>query len=404
MPINAKPVQVSHDLLMSDEELAFFRQYQHADISALSLQLKPQAIHRKLFYQISSRQKIQHKLPTFYHNCSIHYPAQISLEQCSSEATAQFKSSLFSGETMIDLTAGMGIDSYFFSQTFNKVIMVEADEKLASITSHNLAAISTQAHLSMVGGKSAEEFLQSYNGQADLIYIDPARRSDTGSKVFRLHDCEPDVLQLLPSMFAISRRILIKTSPLLDITLACKSLPGVKNVYVTEFNRECKELLFELERDFEGEYCIHAVNLDRNRHFSFFAEQERLLKIQYHMPETYIYEPNACLLKAGAFNSISQQLKVQKLHPHTHLYTAGTLHSNFPGRIFQAVQVLKPSKEALLRFLPEKKAHLTVRNFPASVAELRKKWQISEGGDIYLFATTLSNDEKAVLLCKKLPV
>jgi hypothetical protein len=399
--MSTETVYVHPDLLMNEGELAFFRQYQHHNVSTLSLQIRPDASQKKVLQQISSRQKIQQKLPSFYQNEAIHYPPQLSLEQCSSEATASFKSSLFSGETMIDLTAGMGVDAYYFSLNFGQVIMVEADEMLADTTSHNLALLSAQSNIVIAKGLNAALFLQSYSGRADLIYIDPARRNEKGGKVFRLQDCEPDLLELLPRMFTISDHILIKTSPLLDISLACKSLQHVKNVYVTEYNRECKELLFELQRDHTDDYCIHAVNLDKKTNFSFYAQQEKQLKITCHVPEKFLYEPYACLLKGGGFNSISDQLQVKKLNPHTHLYTSAEIVHDFPGRIFEIVQIVKPSKEAISGAVSDKRAHLTVRNFPATVAELRKKWGITEGGDQYLFATTLCNDEKMILICKK---
>lgn len=408
MSLPIEKVSVHAAYTMDEESYQFFLKYQHEDIAALSLQLKPNTQQKALFQQIAHRQKIAHKLPSFYKEKQVYYPPQLSLEQCSSEKTASFKSTLFTGNTFIDLTAGMGVDSLYFSKHFQKGIIIEANESLAEITSHNLALLSDRQSLYIAKGIRAADFLDLYTEKADLIYIDPSRRNEHGNKVFRLQDCEPDVISLLPAMFRISNNLLIKTSPLLDISLACKSLKHVKDVYVVSLNNECKELLFVLQNQYEGDFQVHAVMLDTDKKFSFYAADEKKQTSTFSLPLNYLYEPDVSILKAGGFHAIQYQYPVYKLHVHSHLYTSQNLVSDFPGRVFKINAIVKPSKKELAKKWFDnqakpgiKKAHITIRNFPASVAELRKKWDIAEGGSDYLFVTTLSNGDKAVLICNK---
>lgn len=400
--LKAEQVKISNDFLMNEKELDFFHQHIHADIHDLLLKLKTTARQKEILQQIARRQNIKNKLPFFYRNMQIYYPQKVSLEQCSSEKTAIFKSTLFSGNTFIDLTAGMGIDSYYISGNFRNGILIEPNETLAHITSHNMAVSDKRGKISIVKGENAASFLKKYTEKTDLIYMDPSRRNEGGGKVFRLEDCEPDVVNLLPDLLRVSDRILIKTSPLLDIALACKSLQYVRNVYVLSLNNECRELLFDIENNYTGECNIHAVNLDNGSHFTFNATEEKRHGVEYTMPLKYLYEPGVSLLKAGAFNSIARKYAVSKLHTHSHLYTSAALVRDFPGRIFEIKTVMKAVKNDIQKSIQDKKANITIRNFPGSVAELRKKWQLAEGGEDYIFATTLCTNEKSVLLCNKI--
>ncbi len=387
---------------MDKSELDFFHQHIHADINKLLLKLKTTARQKEILQQIARRQNVRDKLPFFYSNTEIYYPKKISLEQCSSEKTAVFKSTLFSGDILLDLTAGMGIDGYYISDNFRKGILVEPDETLADITSHNMAVSGKTAKISIVKNENAASFLKKYTEKADLIYIDPSRRNEAGAKVFHLEDCEPDIVSLLPDLLQISNRVLVKTSPLLDIAMASKSLQYVRNVYVLSINNECRELLFDIENQYTGDYKIHAVNLDNNSCFTFSMAEEKSYHAEYAMPLRYLYEPGVSILKGGAFNSIARKYRVSKLHAHSHLYTSEVLVENFPGRVFEIRSVSKAVKSEIQKKLQHSKANITIRNFPGNVAELRKKWRLAEGGDDYLFATTLCNNEKAVLVCNKL--
>lgn len=305
---------------------------------------------------------------------------------------------------MLDLSAGMGVDALYFSSHFQQTLLVEPNVSLADITAHNLKLLAPEAAIFIEKGKTAAAFLESFSTRVDLIYVDPSRRDDTGKKVFKLQDCEPNVIALMPRLMDLSNTILIKTSPLLDITSVCESVRFVKNVYVLSINNECKELLFHIEKGHLSNYQIHAVDVSRNLHFSFFAEEEKSYRAQECAPLQYLYEPDASLLKAGAFNMIQKNYPLYKIHQHSHLYTSSEWIPNFQGRIFIIDAMVKPDRKKIHEALAGHQANLSIRNFPGSVAQLRKKWQLKEGGIRYLFATTLQNEGKAVIICSKCPM
>ena len=381
----------------------FFFRHIHDNISERSLQLKLTPRQKEILLQISRRQKIEKKLPSFYENIAIHYPESLSLEQCSSEATASFKSSLFFGSCVLDLSAGMGVDGLFFSRYFQRTLLVEPNISLAEITSHNLKLMAADAEVFIEKGKTASEFLKTFSSKVDLIYIDPSRRNETGKRVFKLQDCEPDVIALMPQLLKFSNEILIKTSPLLDISSVCESVRFVKNVYILSINNECKELLFHIQNHYASDSQIHAVDLSRNLRFSFFSSDEKRYRALESIPLQYLYEPDASLLKAGAFNVIQKNYSVYKLHQHSHLYTSSEWIPNFQGRIFIIEAIVRPDRKKIHEGIDGNQANLSIRNFPSTVAQLRSKWQLKEGGDYFLFATTLSTDERAVIICKKCP-
>lgn len=387
---------------MNETEQSFFKQYEHESITTLILKQKFTPREKEILQQIAFRQRIRNKLPTFYNHTAIHYPSQLSLEQSSSEKTAQFKASLVNGNTFIDLTAGMGVDSYYFSKKFNQGILVEQNIELANNTCYNLIELLKCKNLQLEIGKQAKTVLKDLNEVVDLIYIDPARRNNSGGKVFKLNECEPDILELLPDLKSKSKKILIKTSPLLDITQSCNELKNVKNVYAVVSEYECKELLFEIEPTEQEPYQLIAVNLDENYTLAFSSQQESESEVVYSMPLKYLYEPDAGILKLGLFKSVAKKFGLNKLQQHSHLYTSLELIENFPGRIFKIQQTIKVDKKELAYYVPTLKANLTIRNFPQSVAELRKKLQLKEGGEVYIFATTLLDEKKVLILCEKI--
>jgi 16S rRNA G966 N2-methylase RsmD len=387
---------------MNETEHSFFKQYEHESITTLILKQKFTPREKEILQQIAFRQRIRNKLPTFYNHTAIYYPSQLSLEQSSSEKTAQFKASLVNGNTFIDLTAGMGVDSYYFSKKFNQGILVEQNIELANNTCYNLIEVLKCKNLQLEIGKQAKNVLKDLNEVVDLIYIDPARRNNSGGKVFKLNECEPDILELLPDLKSKSKKILIKTSPLLDITQSCNELKNVKNVYAVVSEYECKELLFEIKPTEQEPYQLIAVNLDENYTLAFSSQQESESEVVYSLPLKYLYEPDAGILKLGLFKSVAKKFGLNKLQQHSHLYTSLELIENFPGRIFKIQQTIKVDKKELAYYVPTLKANLTIRNFPQSVAELRKKLQLKEGGEVYIFATTLLDEKKVLILCEKI--
>lgn len=392
------------DILLQPHIQEFIRKNENADVRQLALKgnLYPYIPLALVIQQIAGRQKAKTKLPSFYQTAHIVYPALLSLEQCSSEQTALFKANLLKGKHLVDLTGGFGIDTYFLSKSFEKVDYVEQNEILANIVQHNfniLKADNVRVHISQ-----AETFLQNLSTKVDYIYLDPARRDNANRKVFLLEDCEPNLPKLLEVLLDKAQGILVKTSPMLDIDLAVKSLQGkVQKIIVLAVENECKEVLYFLGKSNE-KLCVETVNLTKNesQYFSFEKEVENSLSNRYSFPKSYLYEPNVAVLKAGGFKSIAQHFQLSKLHTNSHLYTSDVLVKHFAGRTFEVKAVCQLDKKELLAYLPDNKANIAVRNFPMTVEQIRKKTGIKEGGEVYLFATTDYQDKKIVVVCKKI--
>lgn len=355
-----------------------------------------------MIHQHKSRLKFREKLPVFCGTDKVFMPPSINLEQCSSELTANFKAGLVGGKNFIDLSAGMGIDAFAMADKFEQGLLVEKQVELSALSAHNGACMG-KTNLAFVGGITGEAYLQDYVGQCGLIYLDPDRRPGKQGRIFRLEDCEPQVIELLPTLFEHTNRVMIKCSPLLDIQAACNSLARVKDVYVLAVRNECKELVFLLEKDFVGEATIHAINLgeDQQGDFAFTMAQEKLIDIEPHEIKQYVYEPHAAILKAGAFKTICTRFEVNKIHLNTHLYTSEKLVENFPGRKFEVLDLCKVDKKALTQLLPNRKANLSIRNFPGTQATLKKKLQIQDGGDYYVFAFTDNKQKHQLVIAKK---
>jgi 16S rRNA G966 N2-methylase RsmD len=353
--------------------------------------------------QIKGRRLIEQKIPTWYENADIVFPAHLSLEQCSSETTASFKSTLIQGNTLVDLTGGFGVDCAFLSSQFKQVTYVERNAELCEIAKHNFAVLGLN-HIQVINA-DAVDYLQQMPS-VDCIFIDPARRDGVGRKTVALSDCEPNVVEILPTLLEKSKTVLLKLSPMLDIRLALSDLKKVAGVSVISVDNECKELLLMLSNQANGNPLISCLNFRKNNElqtFSFTNEEEQLANVSYaHLPEKYLYEPNASILKAGAYKLLSSRLGLKKLHPNSHLYTSDTLFADFPGRIFSIDSYFSLNKRDMREYLGGIiQANITVRNFPDTVASLRKKTKLAEGGQVYLFATTLLDEKKVLVKCSK---
>lgn len=392
---------------ISPETQQFIREHQSDDIRALALQAKkyPNVDMPTAITQIAGRQTAAEKIPSWKEIEDIWYPKHLSLEQCSSEITARYKASLLQGESLTDLTAGFGIDCSFLADGFKSATYVERQKELCEIAAHNFPILNLN-HIT-VRNEDGVAYLQTMS-PVDCIFLDPARRNEHGGKTVAISDCEPDVAELEELLLSKANRVMVKLSPMLDLSLALKELRHTQEVHILSVNNECKELLLLLGQEPPAEVPIHCVNLStkgeqEEQHFVFTREQEQRSECTYtDALGNYLYEPNASLLKAGAFRSTATAYPVKKLHPNSHLYTSDTLISGFPGRIFRIVNQCSFNKKEIKESLADlKKANLTVRNFPATVAELRKRINLAEGGDTYLFASTLNNGQKILLRCEK---
>ena len=395
---------------LSPETLAFIREHRTKDVHTLALHAKkyPAVDLAEAIIQIAGQQIAEKKIPSWAKLEGIRYPQHLSMEQCSSEITARYKASLVEGDSFADLTGGFGVDCAFIASRFRQADYVERQETLCELAMHNFALLGlNQIKVHSTDGIA---YLQQME-PVDCLYLDPARRDNHGGKTIAISDCEPDVSQLESLLLKKGKSVMLKLSPMLDIALAIQTLKHISQVHIVAVNNECKELIILLEEQgIKAEYpkketlisCEQIVNNLLTKPFSFTLEEERNASCEYaDRLGKYLYEPGAALLKAGPYRLLASRYGVKKLHPNSHLYTSDTL-VDFPGRSFQIEAVSGFGKKELKAFLQRiGKANLTIRNFPSSVAELRKKLKVKEGGDIYLFATTLKEGEKVLIKCVK---
>ena len=338
---------------------------------------------RWFLQQVEGRERTADKLPAFAAIEDWWYPVRLSCEQCSSELAAKYKASLVSGEKMADLTGGYGVDSYFFSESFSSIDYVEQNEELCRIAAHNFANKPITIH-----NTSAEEFLQTA-GQYDLIFLDPARRDSHGGKVFRLEDCTPNAVELLPTLLAHGKRLMLKLSPMLDLTQVLKELSVFLSrgndyfslqwsVYVVAIKNEVKEVLLVSHQPSDISYqpTITAIDLEKmDQAFVFTREEEQNCPFTFHLsPINFLYEPNAAILKAGAYKLVAERFGLSKLDVNTHLYVSESLVADFPGRIWRIKSQITNHQ------LPITNANVLVRNYPLTPEQLKKKLRLSDGG------------------------
>lgn len=372
------------------------------DINSLALKKAPDDVDKQFaLQQIEARQKLKGKVPSWAENDDLVFPPRLSIEQCSSELTAHYKAQLVEGDTFADLSGGLGIDCYFMSQKFHETDYVEQNSDLCEIAKHNFSILNT--NIKVTNSKS-EVYLESCN-KKDCLFIDPARRDSHGRKVMLLSECEPDIRPLMDLALAKAPRMLIKLSPMLDITAALNELRNVANVHIIAVGNECKELLIDVQRDFSGIPHFFCCNLSTDQPTVKFAADDEEKATLFMADEVcgYLYEPNAAIMKSGFFKAVADKYKIEKLHVSSHLYTSSRLVENFPGRVFivERCEVYgKKHIKAITEGLSQ--TNITTRNFPLSVAELRKTLSLKDGGETYLFATTLKNDCKVIIRCTKM--
>lgn len=387
--------------LLSPEIQNYIIQHTDWNVNQLALQKNPfpGVDFKAILNQIDARVKSKEKLPTWFNAKNILYPIKISIEQTSSEITAQYKAGLVDGNSLIDLTGGFGVDDFYFSKKVNQVVHCEINDELSSIVQHNFMQLE-RSNIKCFSGDSLSVLEQLYQ-KWDWIYIDPSRRNDAKGKVFLLKDCLPNVPSLIDSYFKFSSKIMIKTAPILDISAGMSELKWVKEIHIVAVDNEVKELLWILEKNYTNDCLIKTINITKNSLQQVDFLQHKQSISTYSLPKQYLFEPNAAIMKSGAFDEICTIFKLYKLNKNSHLYTSDQCN-DFPGRIFEIQQTFDYSKKNMKAFLEQTKANITVRNFPERVDDIRKKWKIKEGGDLYCFFTTDANNTKIVLLCSKI--
>jgi 16S rRNA G966 N2-methylase RsmD len=384
--------------LLQPEVKAFIKKHEQSDLNRLLLNKKkyPQIPLDLVVDQIRAREKAKRKLPLWYNTAGIVMPPLVSMEQSSSEEAAAYKSKNFGGDLVIDLTGGAGVDAYYFSKRFKRVIYIDINKDLADIAKHNFGVLG--ANNIEVLNTNSEDYISSFNNTAELIYIDPARR-DQNQKLFLLEDCVPNIVSLQTPLLQKAKTILVKASPMLDITKALNQLRRVSDVHVVAIKNEVKELLF-IQSETTLPITITAIDLMYNAPFVTNWEHNERAKISSVF--AYLYEPNAAILKTGKADMLALQYGLCKLNTNTQLFTSNKLEGKYPGRMFKVKEILKYDKKELRKRAPSLKANISVRNFPDSVDQIRKKTGIKSGGDIYLFAIRDSENKPRVLVCDKI--
>ena len=384
---------------------AYVRRHRDDDVDRLALSPgEAEGVDLPLALQeIEGRQRLGRKVPSWAATEGLRHPPRLALEQCSGEAAALYKAGLARrllprGGSMADLTGGLGVDFAAQARLFDRCTYVEHNEKLCALARHNLPLLGLGR--ARIVCAEAERYLAAME-PVDWLYLDPARRDTAGRKTVFIADCRPDVTELAPLLLEKGRYVLLKLSPMLDTADAVRRLPAVAEVHVVADGGECKELLLLLCRGHEGEPVVTCV--DGPRAFAFRpGEEQAASPAPAAKLRRYLYEPGAALLKAGALKLTAVRFGLEKLHPNSHLYTSDRLTGDFPGRTFLVEGVYGFSKKELRRFAADcPQANLTLRNFPGTTAELRRRLRLKEGGDRYCFATTPADGGKVLIVCRK---
>lgn len=390
-----------NSFILTNEVQQFINDNLNSDVHKILFKKSPftELSTKELVEQIESKIKAKQKIPTWFKTDNIIYPNKLNLSQTSSELTAEYKASLVSGTNLIDLTGGFGVDSFAFSKKITNVVHVEKNKELSALAKHNF----NQLKITNLTCESDDgiSFLKISKELFDWIYIDPSRRDKNNKKVYYLSDCEPNILEHIDLLFSKSNNILIKTGPLLDLNSGLKQLNNVKEIHIIAIGNDVKEVLWILNKNYSKETLIKTINIknDVEQKFEFKLSKENSAVSTYSLPKAYLYEPNASILKSGAFNLVGKHYNLEKLHPNSHLYTSNDL-IEFPGRVFKIIQEIDYSKKSIKK-IGLSKANITTRNFPDSVATIRKKLQLKDGGDTYLIFTTNKNQSLITLYCSQ---
>ncbi|MBR5062788.1 MAG: SAM-dependent methyltransferase [Prevotella sp.] len=399
---------------MSTED--FIQEHLHEDVRDLALQRAkfPNVDIPFVLEQISGWQTARQKLPSWAATKGIIYPPHLSLEQCSSEATAVYKADIAkhlvlslgkdpTENILIDLTGGFGVDFAFMAKALqgivSKCVYVERQETLCTIAKQNFQRLGlNNAEVLCADGV---EYLHAMP-TASLVFIDPARRDVHGGRTFAIADCTPDVLSIEEELLQKAAYVILKLSPMLDISATVEALgrENVREVHVVSVANECKELLIVLSKEGDATH-YHCVN--DGEVLSLDGQEEHPVTLAPHLcPNMYLYEPNASIMKMGCFGILCHRYGVDAIGTNSHLFVSEDNIIDFPGRKFQVKAITSMNKKELRRHLQGiTHANITTRNFPLSAKDLRKRLALKDGGDIYLFATTNSLGEHILLICKR---
>lgn len=400
----------------------FIQQYRNDDVRQLAFLASkyPEVDAVFALDQIRGWQIAQTKLPRWAAVDDLQYPPHLSMEQCSSEPTADYKAAVarrLASESLrtnenalfVDITGGFGVDFSYIALALDiKAVYVERNEVLCNLARHNFPLLGLDKAEVVCG--DGEEYAKKLE-KATMVYIDPARRDEHGARTYGIEDCTPNILELLPMLMQKTDYVVVKLSPMLDWHSAVASVDGcldggscVTEVHIVSLANECKELLMVVAH---GKQKLKVVCVNGNQQFAYCPDED-VASVSYSDSEAdaivgnYLFEPNASIMKAGCFQALAAKYGVSGVGRNSHLFVSKTDVAEFPGRRFVVEAMSTMNMKELKRTLANiTKANITTRNFPLSVAELRKRLKLKDGGDVYLFATTLADDSHVILVCKK---
>lgn len=396
---------------MTNEE--FIKQHRNENPLSLALKKAPEGIDLQwCLRQIEGYGIAKKKLPEWTKTDNIWFPPRLSMEQCSSETTARYKQAIaerLGCKVLIDLTGGFGIDFSYMARNMENAFYIEQQEVLCNIASHNFPLMGLQNI--KIYNTACEEFWNQYvsdsttaekQREKSLIYLDPARRNNKGEKVFSINDCTPDVTLLQDRLLENSAYIMLKLSPMLDIAQARRQLKDISEIHIVSVKGECKELIFVMSKDSDRQH-YYCVNLETDEapftsDTSATTEQAEIALPSEITEGAFLFEPNASIMKAGVQNAFARRYNLKKLHPMSNLFLGKEPIQNIPARQFIIERMSDFQKGNLKSFMQDiRQANLTIRNFPSTVEDLKKRLKIKDGGNIYLFATTLSDDTHVLI-------
>ena len=414
-------------MLINEKTWEFVRQHANDDVRKLALQgTKDAEVDlQTALQQIAGRQTARKKLPSWAEVEGVIYPPHLNMEQCSSEQTARYKVKIAGeGESMVDLTGGFGVDFYWISQGFRQRTYVEQNEQLCAIAQENFRRLGRSCCVCCC---DTATYLTEMP-HVSLAFLDPARRNEHGGRTYSIEDCTPNILELLPLLVQKADRILLKLSPMLDWRKAVSDLENaspngvfkVAEVHIVSVDNECKELLLLLDKEQTDGLRVVCVNGASSFTFlpsvGMFSSQagNNLFPVWEYLTDSdladsplNLYEPNASIMKAGCFAELEAQYPVQQISVNSHLFLSSDEINDFPGRKFKILSISSMNKQEIKKkfsesLVPMESANIAVRNFPMSAEQLRKKLKLKDGGDTYIFATTLASGEHKLFFCRKI--
>ncbi len=402
--------------MLTEEEQKLVSENRGKDPARIALSVRPSETVRPsvVAQQVDAYNRLADKVSTWAKKDGLLFPFPVAIQQCSSEPLARFRESLTWGcDTLIDLTGGLGVDCYFMGLEKSHVTYVDKSPEAVEAAKHNYEILGV-TNTTFVNS-SAEDYIKKCIKEgitADVVFVDPSRRSQTGERVFMLNECSPDVSELCPQLLKIGKKVIIKLSPLLDISLTTSQLSNVVDVYVIGYGPECKDLMvcLKAEIDEDRERLVHAVAINKNGELvsdiAFSPQEEKEVKAELlprlPYPGERLYVPHAAVMKAGPFATLGQMFELKMLGNGTHIYTSQFDVPSFPGRKFVVEGIYDLSKQSLKKLREvTTSASIAVRNFPLTAEALRKKIKFGESSAHFLFGVTAYGGQQVLILCTK---